>query len=288
MSTLAEQAELRRQRILAKSSDRMRYVSGEIKSLEATEQPPVHVPAPFENEIIVEQAVLVEEQQPGERMPLAKTLTSEFESPQKPSAEVQEPQAAAKPSDTRPRWELKWEQDVSVVKDKKEISEETIKSLEVTANLAVEAPRAAATLSQKKNVVVTDRPSSMFSNVKLDSLLTTLLVIYLGVMSGITSGVFVYDNLWLPLGSFLLFALLMRVIISISFKRLGLVRPARASESDSGGMLSTALKFVPPPFSDLIKSFQTVSGYFKDSYDDMMLFVFAHGVTSRLVTPQKA
>jgi len=275
MSDAQEKARIRRERLLAKAEERMKFAAGEIKSLDVVDTPPVP------------SAVLVDEQTtPSKPVEDAKSGDAEPAQPGSPSAEPKQAPVTSTPTqDTRPKWERAREQNLSAVKEKREISEETLKQLEVTEKMAVEAPRAEDTLSGKRPKRVFKAPS-VLSNIKLDSLLTSVFVLILGYLSGTSNGVFVSDNVWLPFGSLLFFALLLRVILSVSLQKVGLVRPV-ASNAGGGGMLDMAMGFIPAPFKDVISKFRMASGYFKDSYDDMMLFVFAHGLSSRLIAQQQ-
>jgi hypothetical protein len=249
-SPAAEAARKRREKLLARAEDRMKLVSGE-KKVAIASSPVSDAP----------------------QIEAATTTTTETASSEVPVTPVKE--------DNRPRWEKKWESNVSAVAEKREIPQAFLNRLEVTEKMAVEAPRAQVDPSSgPKNVPVMKSSSMPFSKVRLDSLLTSITAAYLGYMSGSTNGEFISQNIWLPMGSFLLFALLFRVIISTSLTKSKLMKPQ--NNASSQGWLFTMLKFFPA-VAAIANKLSAASGYMKDSYDDMMLFVFAHGLASSMV-----
>lgn len=264
-SPAAEAARKRREKLLAKADARMKLVSGEKVELNPPATPSTPQPALS-----------------GEPSSPAAASAAAVASPTTTVGGGADTVTPVK-EDTRPRWEKKWEQNVAAVTEKREVPAELLSKLDVTQSMAVEAPRAAAAAAElPKHVPVMSLSSRLpFGKVRLDSLLTSLTAIWLGCMSGMTNGRFITQNIWLPFGSFLLFALLFRVLLSTSLRRLNLVKPQPAVSS--GGMLSTALAFLPRPITALLSNVSMVSGFVKDSYDDMMLFVFAHGLASMTI-----
>jgi len=265
-SPAAEAARKRREKLLAKAEARMKLVSGENVSLAES------APSPSSSATL---------------QPASVSTPTKVESGNESTLEAAEsPAPAPVVVDNRPKWERAREQNVAAVTERREISADVLNKLDVTQSMAVEAPRAAAAAAERpKHVPVVSRTSMMpFGKMRLDSFLSSVTAIGLGYMSGVTNGAFIAENIWLPLGSFLLFALLFRVILSTSLRRMNLLKPQPVASS--GGMLSTALKFLPPPISALMSNVTALTGYFKDSYDDMMLFVFAHGLASTILSAQ--
>lgn len=180
-----------------------------------------------------------------------------------------------------PRWQRKWESDSNTISEKRALSEEVLKNLEITEKMAVEAPKAAA--AAKETPVIVLRKSKAFVPKNLDGLLTTIVCAGLGYLSAITNGSFIRDHLYLPLGTFLLFAFLVRLISAASLKRLKLQPPTRASGGGELFSLATLAKFLPPAVSSAFTSIARYARFAKDANDDMMVFIFAHGLTTILM-----
>lgn len=268
-----EKAKRRQEKLAAKFDARMKFVAGEVKTLEEPESSASALPA----------TPSTEQKSNGENSISDKTPEANSGGKEGELSSEQQIPAVSEPE--KPKWEKKWEQSLSAVKTKVELSADTLASLDVTAKMAVEAPRAQQALSSRSTPVTNPTKSRSF-NLKLDSILATILVLFLGIMSGTTNGMFIVDNVWLPMGSFLIFAVLIRVILSASLSRLGLISSKSRTEQSAGGggMIDMAISFLPPAIKELVRNFKMVSGVFKDSYDDMLLFCFAHALASRFAT----
>ncbi|KAH9261160.1 hypothetical protein BASA81_000864 [Batrachochytrium salamandrivorans] len=186
--------------------------------------------------------------------------------------------------DNRGRWERRWEE-TSAQSEVREVSPEFLSKLDVTAEMAVEAPK--SQVSAEEELAAIRKINQKLGlgqqkkwEVDLGAVLTSLVLVGLGLASGWSNGLLV-ENIWLPLGSLVGFALVLRLVTVTSLQRLGLGRPARQQQQQEEGnwMVKMALQFLPPPLSGLLATGMNAVGYVKDSNDDMLLFVFVHGVT---------
>jgi len=251
----AEARRRREEKILANAGNRMKFISGEKVAINEEEASAKNKPAVIEN---------VAGNDSSSSSSAAPMITPEKK------AEI-------------PRWEQKHVSSASAVTVTRELSEDLLAKLEKTEQMAVEAPKAAADpniQARVKSLLQTKQSRSIWRNLKYDSLLSSLAAIYLGYLSGLSNGDFIRDNLWLPFGSIMLFALFLRVLLSVSLTRLRLV-PSKSANQQPGFFMSAIASRIPV-LGEAYSRISSVSGYFKDSYDDMMLFIFAHGLTAAL------
>lgn len=186
--------------------------------------------------------------------------------------------------DNRGRWERRWEE-TSAQSEVREVSPEFLSKLDVTAEMAVEAPKSQVSAEEELAAIrKINQKLGLGHKRKWDvdwgAALTSLVLVGLGLASGWSNGLLV-ENLWLPLGSLVGLALVLRLVVVASLGRLGLGRPAHQQQQQEEGnwMVKMALQFLPPPLSGLLATGMNAVGYVKDSNDDMLLFVFVHGVT---------
>ena len=253
---LEEAARKRREKILARGAERLKIVSGEQSR----------------------------EVQPETSTPPSKT--SETENPTMSPSTARDAEIVTSPvimKEDRPNWEKKYQKDLATITQKREISEDILSRLDVTQQMAVEAPKAVAETSMPTSATILNGKHTSTSSkfpIKLDSLLTLITMCSIGFLSGLSNGEFVSQNLWLPFGSFVFFALFVHVVLSFSLTRLKLT--SQKVDLSSNWWISTAVKFLPPQFSSLIQNVMFTLGLMKESHDDMLVFVFAHGLSSTI------
>lgn len=249
MSSVEEAARRRREKILARQEQRNQLLSGG----RTADEPPSDPTAP-----------VVEATDKADK-----------------ADEVQAQVEADTQKDDRPIWEKKYERNLASAPAQREIPASFLDKLDVTDSMAVHAPKAQG--EQFTSPIVLEEPRfSVQLNYSSEGLLTCAAVTAIGVLSGMTNGDFIVENLYLPMGRMLAFILMLRVLSSVTLGRLGLAGIDR-SKAELPWLVNMGLKFLPPQVGDAVTQISKILGFVKNSTDDLLLFVFIHGITSSLL-----
>ena len=285
--TPAQKAEMRRQRILANSKTRMKFVSGEVASLEETTDRPAGAAATGEASAVGEQ-MRGDAETSAEPASNSNSNSATNESTAETATTTTTTTTEA-PQDDRPKWEKRWERDVSTAQ-RRDISKELEENLKKTEELFSEAPRASKGQGTSEEDVdallkrIEDETAAKSKKGGVSaSLLVTLVVLSFGLLLGSLIPPFPlrpYEADAIPFRSAVAFAIIMQTLTRGS---LAMLRVRQRAEEKPHWVIQGAMRFLPATAARRVNRITFLANAFKESVEDALAFGVGFGV-SRSVT----
>jgi hypothetical protein len=211
-----------------------------------------------------------------------KTLPSDPQAPAEEEEEAPAQPSAAPPqsNDNTPRWERKWQADAAAA-DRRELSKSVEQSLDVTAEMFSETPKAAH-LREEIKLLSVDQQQHSRRIPPLDLLLATVAVCLAGLLVAMNK--MPTQALAFPL--FLSFVVL-RLVLDASLQTLGLGKHTSqtgAGQLSSSVTVNTVLKMLPQPIYGALSTASKAASMSKLAVGDICVFVVAYGLAQVLLS----